>query len=318
MEVHNLVKRFPVSGGGFLKKKRWLNAVNGVSFTIERGEVFSLVGESGCGKSTTARTIARLYEPDEGAVLFDGKDISHLESGVLRPFRKRMQMVFQNPYSSLNPRHTVSRIITDPLLFHGIAGGKKEARDMALRYLEKVGISSQQADRYPHQFSGGQRQRISIARSLALGPELLIADEPVSALDVSIQAQILNLLLDLREEFGMAYLFIAHDLSVVRHVSDYVGIMYRGKIVEHGRVDHIFSSPVHPYTNALLESVPVLGRKGMDHVELSGEVVSAPLDGAVECVFAHRCPFAAERCIKETPILEEIQSGHWSACFYRK
>ena len=315
VDVRNLTKKFPLAGGGLLEKKRYVNAVNRVSFQIRRKEIFSLVGESGCGKSTTARSLIRLHEPDEGSIFYDGRDITHMKEKELRPYRKRMQMVFQNPYSSLNPRHNVKEIVTQPILFHKLAVSKSEAEEKALFYLEKVGVRPEQAGRYPHQFSGGQRQRISIARALAVSPDFIIADEPVSALDVSIQAQILNLLLELREEFSLSLLFIAHDLAVVRHVSDRVGIMYLGRLVEYGPYDAIFEDPIHPYTRTLLDAVPVLGAHNIESVVLTDEVPSAPTEDFRGCVFAHRCPMKRDTCISETPELTERSPGHFVACW---
>lgn len=315
LEVQNLTKKFPLASSGFMKSKKYVRAVNQVSFSIRRKEIFSLVGESGCGKSTTARSIIRLYEPEGGTVTYGGVDITHLPERELRPFRKRMQMVFQNPYSSLNPRHTIREIVTQPILFHGLAACRREAEDKAIFYLEKVGVLPAQAGRYPHQFSGGQRQRISIARALAVSPEFIIADEPVSALDVSIQAQILNLIMELREEFDLSLLFIAHDLAVVRHVSDRVGIMYLGRLVEHGPYDAIFEKPVHPYTKTLLAAVPALGENNMDRIVLSEEVPAAPTEDFRGCVFAHRCAHAGELCLSETPDLRGAGSEHFAACW---
>ena len=258
IEVKNVCQEFHLTKGllqslrfekgKLVKEDKVVHAVNDVSFEIKKGEVFSLVGESGCGKSTTARTVIRLLEPTSGQVLYKGKDISHLGPNELLPYRKSMQMIFQDPYASLNPRQRVADIIMEPLLFHGIAKTKEEARERCMSILARVGLRPEQAGRYPHQFSGGQRQRIGIARALAVNPEFIIADEPVSALDVSIQAQILNLLMDLKDEFNFSYLFIAHDLSVVRHISDRLGVMYLGSIVEMGDKHSPFTNPVHPYT----------------------------------------------------------------------
>ena len=314
LDVRGLTKKFPLSRGMF-SKKRYVRAVNQVSFSIGKKEIFSLVGESGCGKSTTARALIRLYEPDEGRITYEGSDITHMTERELRPFRKKMQMIFQNPYSSLNPRHTIKEIVMQPIIFHGLAESPREAEEKALFYLDRVGVLPSQADRYPHQFSGGQRQRISIARALAVDPDFIIADEPVSALDVSIQAQILNLLLELREEFGLSFLFIAHDLAVVRHISDRVGIMYLGRLVEYGSYDRIFENPLHPYTKTLLDAVPVLGERRMDRVVLSDEVPSAPADDFTGCVFSHRCEMRSERCFTETPDIKELEKNHHSACW---
>ena len=299
LEVRDLVQSFeqPVT---FLEKlfgrqRRIVHAVNGVSFHVRPGEVFSLVGESGCGKSTTARTIVRLLSPQSGTILFDGEDIGNADVKALIPLRRKIQMVFQNPYASLDPRQRVGEIIMEPLLFHGIAGSKAEARERMLRLMDTIGLHRDQADRYPHQFSGGQRQRIGIARALATDPMMIVADEPVSALDVSIQAQILNLMMDLREEFGLSYLFIAHDLSVVRHVTDRVAIMYLGFIVEQGSGDDVFEHPLHPYTAALLDAAPSIDKTDI-HAPLAGDVPS-PID------LPHGCPFAS-RCVKHQPICD--------------
>ena len=279
-----------------------------------KGEVFSIVGESGCGKSTTARTIIRLLKPTSGEVHFDGTDISKLNAVQLRPFRRRMQMVFQNPYASLNPRHTIKTILTEPMLFHGVAKNKKEAEEQALALMEKVGLRKEQIERFPHQFSGGQRQRISIARTLAVNPEFIIADEPVSALDVSIQAQILNLMMDLREELNLSYLFIAHDLAVVKHISDRVGVMYLGRIVEVGSKKDVFENPLHPYTFALLASVPVLGGRNLKSSELAGDVPTTPTELPKGCLFAARCPKAQAICQNIIPEFKKYATGHYCAC----
>ena len=305
LEVTDLVQHFaqPVSWleKCFGRKPRYVHAVNGISFFVRPGEVFSLVGESGCGKSTTARTVVRLLKPKSGQILFEGQDIAPLEAKELRPLRRRMQMVFQNPYASLDPRQRVGDILMEPLLFHGLAKSRDEARERMYSLMDTIGLHREQAERYPHQFSGGQRQRIGIARALATDPKLIVADEPVSALDVSIQAQILNLMLDLRRKFGLSYLFIAHDLSVVRHVTDRVGIMYLGFIVEQGNCEDVFERPLHPYTRALMEAAPALDKKSIQ-APLSGDVPS-PLDLPPGCVFASRCPKRESICGTERPPL---------------
>jgi oligopeptide/dipeptide ABC transporter ATP-binding protein len=284
------------------KERRIVHAVNGVSFAIEPGEVFSLVGESGCGKSTTARTVVRLLSPKSGGIFFEGREIGCLNARELRPIRRKMQMVFQNPYASLDPRQKVSDILMEPILFHGIAHGREEARERVMRLMDTIGLNRDQADRYPHQFSGGQRQRIGIARALATDPKLIVADEPVSALDVSVQAQILNLMLDLRREFGLSYLFIAHNLSVVQRVTDRLGIMYLGFIVEQGGCDEVFDRPLHPYTQALLDAAPSLDKRGIQ-APLSGDVPS-PMNLPPGCVFASRCPKRQGKlCGEERPSL---------------
>ena len=317
LEVNNLVQYFeqPVSWleRCFGREKRLVRAVNSVSFHIKPGEVFSLVGESGCGKSTTARTIVRLLSPKSGEILFEGEDITRLQGPELRPLRRKMQMIFQNPYASLDPRQKVGDILMEPLLFHGIAKTKADASDRMLRLMDTIGLHRDQADRYPHQFSGGQRQRIGIARALATDPKLIVADEPVSALDVSIQAQILNLMMDLREEFGLSYLFIAHDLSVVRHVTDRLGIMYLGFIVEQGACDDVFERPLHPYTKALLEAAPSVDKKSI-HAPLYGDVPS-PLDLPPGCPFASRCPLREQRCDDERPELR-VSGTREVACHF--
>ena len=266
-----LLQSLRLEKGRIVKQDKVVHAVNQVSFQMEKGEVFSLVGESGCGKSTTARTIIRLLEPSGGQVLYKGTDISHLSAHELLPYRKSMQMIFQDPYASLNPRQRVEEIIMEPMLFHGIAKDRKDAREQCMDILNRVGLRPEQAGRYPHQFSGGQRQRIGIARALAVKPEFIIADEPVSALDVSIQAQILNLLMDLKDEFHFSCLFIAHDLSVVRHISDRLGVMYLGSIVEVGDKHTLFGNPLHPYTKVLFSAVPTVGEKPLvEHIDAMG------------------------------------------------
>lgn len=324
IEVKNVCQEFHLTKGllqslrfekgKLVKEDKVVHAVNDVSFEIKKGEVFSLVGESGCGKSTTARTVIRLLEPTSGQVLYKGKDISHLGPNELLPYRKSMQMIFQDPYASLNPRQRVADIIMEPLLFHGIAKTKEEARERCMSILARVGLRPEQAGRYPHQFSGGQRQRIGIARALAVNPEFIIADEPVSALDVSIQAQILNLLMDLKDEFNFSYLFIAHDLSVVRHISDRLGVMYLGSIVEMGDKHTLFINPVHPYTKVLFAAVPTVGEKPLvQGIDAKGEIPS-PVNLPKGCYFSDRCPYATDRCRQEKPVLREVEPGHMAAC----
>ncbi|MBL3539969.1 ABC transporter ATP-binding protein [Aminivibrio sp.] len=288
-----------------------VHAVNGVSFDILRGEVFSLVGESGCGKTTTARTVVRLLEPKTGRIVFDGEDITAYSPSRMMPVRKKMQMIFQDPYASLNPRQRIKDIIMEPMLFHRTVSGKDEAESRMLRLLDIVGFRPEQADRYPHQFSGGQRQRVGIARALATNPSFIVADEPVSALDVSIQAQVLNLMMDLRDEFGLSYLFIAHDLSVVRHVTERLGIMYLGFIVEQGDRDNIFGRPLHPYTEALLAAAPTLDRRKAA-APLQGDVPS-PIDLPPGCPFAGRCPRRMKVCDARRPSLQPVE-GRMVAC----
>ena len=315
LEVSGLVQSF-AQPRGILdrlagKPQKVVHAVNGVSFAVRRGEVFSLVGESGCGKSTTARTIVRLLEPKSGSIVFDGEDISKFSASEMMPVRRKMQMIFQDPYASLNPRQRIKDIIMEPMIFHGIASGRDDAHEKMFRLLDIVGFRPEQADRYPHQFSGGQRQRIGIARALSVNPAFIVADEPVSALDVSIQAQVLNLMMDLRDEFNLSYLFIAHDLSVVRHVTERVGIMYLGFIVEQGDCDAIFGNPVHPYTKALLAAAPTLDRI-VAAEPLKGDVPS-PITLPLGCPFANRCPQRREICTTTRPELRE-HSGRIVAC----
>ena len=298
-------------------EKKVINAVNNVSFDIEEGEVFSLVGESGCGKSTTARTIIKLLEPKDGQVFYKGNDITNLKSKDMLPYRKEMQMIFQDPYASLNPRQKVKDILSEPMVFHKIASSKKEAIEKSLHILEKVGLSPEQANRYPHQFSGGQRQRIGIARALTMNPKFIIADEPVSALDVSIQAQILNILMDLKDEFGLSYLFIAHDLSVVNHISEKLGVMYLGSIVEKARNEQIFSNPLHPYTKVLFSAVPRIDGNKTAIEELIGEVPS-PLNLPKGCVFSDRCKYSMDICKKCRPESLEVEKGHFVSCHLYK
>ncbi|ETI66748.1 ABC transporter ATP-binding protein [Neobacillus vireti] len=312
VEVKNLKKYFPKNKGLFGGKKSFVKAVDDISFTIKKGETLGLVGESGCGKSTTGRMLMRLLDPTEGQILFEGNEISSLNDNQIRDMRKEFQMVFQDPYASLNPRMKVSDIIAEPLIVHGYPKEKREERVQHL--LEVVGLNAYHADRFPHEFSGGQRQRIGIARALAVNPKLIVADEPVSALDVSIQSQILNLLKDLQEEFNLTYLFIAHDLSVVEHISDRVGVMYLGKIVELADKDNLYKEPLHPYTKALLSAVPVPNpRLKRERIILTGDIPS-PSNPPSGCTFHTRCPFAMEECKKVVPQLKEISNRHFVSC----
>lgn len=313
LEVKQLKKHFPIEGGVLKQQVGTVKAVDGVTFTLHKGETFGLVGESGCGKSTTGRMLMRLLEPSEGEVLFDGKEMISLSKNEMRHLRKDIQMVFQDPFASLNPRHTVEKIIEEPLIVHKL-GNKAERKKRVKELLEIVGLSSYHAKRYPHQFSGGQRQRIGIARALAVNPKLIIADEPVSALDVSIQAQVLNLLEDLQKELGLTYLFIAHDLGVVRHISDRVGVMYLGRIVEMADSEKLYLDSKHPYTQALLSAVPVPDPEyGKDRIILTGDVPS-PSNPPSGCPFHTRCPKAMDVCSSVVPEFREIEPGHHTAC----
>jgi oligopeptide/dipeptide ABC transporter ATP-binding protein len=315
LEVRHLVKHFVVSGGMF-GGQGLVRAVDDVSFAIPRGETLGLVGESGCGKTTTGRAILQLDRPTSGQVFFEGRDLATLDQGGLRDMRRRMQVIFQDPYSSLNPRMTIGQIIAEPLAVHRIVrdGAARAARVRQL--LGRVGLLPQHGARYPHELSGGQRQRVGIARALAMEPTLIVCDEPVSALDVSIQAQIINLLEDLQRDLGLSYLFIAHDLAVVRHISDRIAVMYLGKIVEIADRRALYEDPLHPYTKALLAAVPIPDPEleaRRERVVLGGEVPS-PLAPPSGCVFHPRCPIAIERCQQEIPPLREVRPGHWAAC----
>lgn len=312
LEVQKLTKHFSSSAGLFQSNASIVKAVDDVSFKINKGETLGLVGESGCGKTTTGRTIIRLYEPTSGNILFKGQDITKAN---MKPIRKRMQMIFQDPYASLNPRMTVSDIVGEPLDIHGLAKGD-ERKDRIFKLLEMVGLSSEQANRYPHEFSGGQRQRIGIARALAVQPELIICDEPISALDVSIQAQIVNMLEDLQKELGLTYLFIAHDLSMVKHISNNVGVMYLGKLIELADRDELYERPQHPYTKALLSAVPIADPKvsrAKQRIILEGDVPS-PINPPSGCRFRTRCAYATPKCAEIEPELKEIAPGHMCAC----
>ncbi|WP_419997590.1 ABC transporter ATP-binding protein [Streptomyces boninensis] len=320
LEVRDLVKHFPVTQGIVFKTKTGdVRAVDGVSFSLARGETMGLVGESGCGKSTLAKVLMAMERPTSGQVLFDGQDVFTLPRGELRRMRRRIQMVLQDPYTSLNPRMTVGDIVGEPYSIHPDAAPKGSARRRVQELLEVVGLDPEHVNRYPHQFSGGQRQRIGIARALALRPEVIICDEPVSALDVSVQAQVMNLLEELQDEFGLSYLFIAHDLSVVRHISDRIAVMYLGKIVETGDDAQIYDHPTHPYTQALLSSIPVpdpVQQRLREQIVLEGDVPS-PTNPPSGCRFRTRCWKAEDRCASEVPeLVVRDGSGHPSACHF--
>lgn len=312
LEVRHLTKHFKVGNS----TKQVVHAVDDVSFILPKGKTLGLVGESGCGKSSCARTIIRMYDPTSGQIFLDGQDITTLSQKQLKPFRKKMQMIFQDPYASLNARMTVRDIIAEPLLAHQIVKNKEEANQFVYPMLEKVGLTKEHANRYAHEFSGGQRQRVGIARALILQPDLVICDEPISALDVSIQAQVINLLKDFQEEKGVSYLFIAHDLSMVRYVSDQVGVMYLGQLVEICEADEIYKNPLHPYTKGLLGSIPIANPKlarQKQESSIEGDIPS-PITPPTGCRFHTRCPYATEECSQAMPRMKEAEPGHRVAC----
>ena len=317
LQVKNLDMHFPVkSGFVFRRDVGEIKAVNNVSFDIKKGETLGLVGESGCGKTTTGRCILQLYKPTSGEIFFEGQNLNAMKGDALRRVRRKMQVVFQDPYSSLNPRMTCGDIVAEPLIVHKLISSKAERFDRVAELLEIVGLNPFVADRYPHEFSGGQRQRIGIARALAGNPSFIVADEPVSALDVSIQAQVINLLQDLQERFGLTYLFVAHDLSVVRHISDRVAVMYLGHIVEVANREELYENPLHPYTKAMLSAVPIPDptvEATRERIILTGDVPSS-MNPPSGCVFHTRCPIAVTDCKLEMPQLREITKGHWVAC----
>jgi oligopeptide/dipeptide ABC transporter ATP-binding protein len=314
LHLENVYKHFPMKKSFFSAETAQVHAVDGVSIEVPRGKTVGLVGESGCGKTTVGRVAIRLLEPSAGRIWFDGKDITHLAGEGLRRLRRDMQIVFQDPYSSLNPRMRVWEIVGEGWRVHGIARGR-EIRERAQRLLERVGLSADAADRYPHEFSGGQRQRIGIARAIALSPRLVVADEPVSALDVSVQAQILNLLQDIQDEYGMAYLFISHDLRVIRHVSDVVAVMYLGKLMEVAPTEDFFREPLHPYSRSLLSAVPMLGGAKHEAIVLRGEIPS-PLAPPPGCRFHTRCFMAQKVCEEVCPLLREVAPNRFVACHF--
>ncbi|MEQ2526882.1 dipeptide ABC transporter ATP-binding protein [Bacillaceae bacterium CLA-AA-H227] len=313
LKVDNLKKYFPITGGVLGRKVGEVKAVDDVSFFVKKGETLGLVGESGCGKSTTGRVLMRLLEPTEGTVEFEGQDLTKLKAEEMRRMRKEIQMVFQDPFASLNPRHNVEKILEEPLIVHGVKD-KEERKRRVREMLEVVGLNSYHAKRYPHQFSGGQRQRIGIARALMTKPKLIIADEPVSALDVSIQSQVLNLLEDLQKEFQLTYIFIAHDLGVVKHISDRVGVMYLGRLVEITEADKLYENPLHPYTKALLASIPIPDPDVQQEKELLKGDLPSPANPPLGCAFHTRCSACMEVCKTNRPELVEIEPGHFAAC----
>ena len=316
LQVDRIKKYFPVKTTMFDPKKHFVKAVDGVSFNIKRGETLGLVGESGCGKSTLGRTIVRLYDPTDGRIIFNNVDIAGYKGQQLKNLKKHMQIIFQDPYSSLNPRMNVSAIVGEAMLAHGIAKKGKDFQDKLIDVIETCGLSDYHIYRYPHQFSGGQRQRIGIARALALNPEFLVADEPVSALDVSIQSQILNLMMDLQEKMGLSYLFISHDLSVVKHISHRIGVMYLGSMVELANKKDLYLDPIHPYTRALLSAIPVPDpEKKKEMMAIIGEIPSN-VDTPVGCKFHTRCPHAKDVCRHDEPEYREIKPEHFVACHF--
>ena len=319
LQVEHLKQYFPAGGMG--KNRKFVKAVDDVSFFVNKGETLGLVGESGCGKTTTGRSILRLYEPTGGKITFDGDVILDVENKVkvdMLPYRQKMQMVFQDPYASLDPRMTVGDIVGEAIDIHKLAANKKERHDMIISMLEKVGLNSEHANRYPHEFSGGQRQRVGIARALAVNPQFIVCDEPISALDVSIQAQVVNMFEELQEQMGLTYLFIAHDLSVVKHISDRIGVMYLGKMVELADSYELVARSLHPYTKSLISAIPIadpIKARASKRIVLQGDVPS-PLNPPTGCRFRTRCPYADECCAQKEPEWREVEKGHYVACHH--
>ena len=319
LQVEHLKQYFPAGGMG--KNRKFVKAVDDVSFFVNKGETLGLVGESGCGKTTTGRSILRLYEPTGGKITFDGKVILDVENKVkvdMLPYRQKMQMVFQDPYASLDPRMTVGDIVGEAIDIHKLAANKKERHDLIISMLEKVGLNSEHANRYPHEFSGGQRQRVGIARALAVNPQFIVCDEPISALDVSIQAQVVNMFEELQEQMGLTYLFIAHDLSVVKHISDRIGVMYLGKMVELADSYELVARSLHPYTKSLISAIPIadpIKARASKRIVLQGDVPS-PLNPPTGCRFRTRCPYADECCAQKEPEWREVEKGHYVACHH--
>ena len=318
VEVKHLQQYFPAGGMG--KNKQYVQAVDDVSFAIRKGETLGLVGESGCGKTTTGRTLLRLYEPTDGTIIYDGKVLFDKKEKIavdMLPYRRRMQIVFQDPYASLDPRMTIGDIVGEGIDIHHLCANAKERHDKIISLLERVGLNSEHANRYPHEFSGGQRQRVGIARALAVDPEFIVCDEPVSALDVSIQAQIINLLLDLKEQQNLTYMFITHDLSVVKYISDRVGVMYLGNMVELAEADEIFHHPIHPYTEALLNAIPTTDTVGAKELSILEGDIPSPVNPPKGCKFHTRCKYCTEICTQVVPAWEEVRPNHFVACHHK-